>query len=145
MPYATVADCTARRGAAAVRLLADNPHASGEPSYTALEACLEDAASEIDSYLAVRHALPLPAPVPRLLVRLNVDIGIHLRSASADVRTNERKERYETAIATLRDLAAGRSSLGAADPDPPAPAAGPAVQFDAAPRVMTRDSLRGVL
>lgn len=144
MPYATVADCIARRGEDAVRMLADDPHTDGTPAYTALEAALGDASSEIDSYIAARHPLPLD-PVPQLLVRLTVDIGIHLRAASEDVGTEERSRRYENAVRTLKDIAAGRASLGAADPDPPAAGEAPSVEFDATPRVMTRDSLRGLV
>lgn len=145
MAYATVQDCIDRRGGEEpLRELADDPHAD-TLAWGALERALEDASDEIDAYVGARHDLPLD-PVPRLLVRLCVDIGVYRRAADADQSTDERRRRYEDALGLLRDFQAGRASLGAADPDPPAEAEAPAVTVDAAgPRVMTRQSLRGML
>ena len=145
MAYATARDCIDRRGSEEpLRELADDPHADAL-AWDALERALEDASDEIDAYVGARHDLPLD-PVPRMLVRLCVEIGVYIRAADADQGTDERRRRYEDAVGMLRDIREGRASLGAADPDPPAEAEAPAVQVDlAAPRVMTRESLRGIL
>ncbi|MDE0382398.1 MAG: DUF1320 domain-containing protein [Defluviicoccus sp.] len=143
MAYATVQDCIDRRGEESLRELADDPHADAL-AWDALERALEDASDEIDAYVGARHDLPLD-PAPRILVRLCVEIGVYLAAADADQGTDERRRRYEGAIGLLRDIREGRASLGAADPDPPAEAEAPVVQVESFPRVMTRDSLRGML
>lgn len=123
MAYATVRDCIDRRGAEGLRELADDPNApAAEFAWTRLEKALDDASDEIDSYIGARHALPLD-PVPRLLTRLCVEIGIGIRAAEADRGTEMRRKRYEEAIRLLKDIEAGKASLGAQDPDPPAEAA----------------------
>lgn len=143
--YATVQDVTDRLGAAKVRRLADVPTAAESAlAYTALERALGDASSEIDGYVAVRHELPLD-PVPAVLVRLCVDLAVQLRSAGGGLATKDARRRSDRVRELLRDIAAGRLSLGAADPDPPASQASPAVTMRSQPRVMTRTSLRGIL
>ena len=142
--YASAQDCIDRLGEAAVRLLGD-VKGGDPPAWTLLGKALEDASEEIDSYVAARHELPLD-PVPRLLVRLCVEMGVYRRAEGAGLRTDERRRRYDDAIRLLRDIQSGRASLGIADPDPPAPAEGPGVLFDpGAPRVMARGSLGRVL
>ena len=53
------------------------------------------------------------------------------------------KEDYDTALAQLKDLAAGRITLQAAGVEAPAPVEGAAVLFDAPPRIMTGHGLKG--
>lgn len=144
--YATVQDCIDRLGAEAVEQLADNPcPPDGEArSHTALETALADASEEIDGYVGARHELPLE-PVPGLLKRACVDLGVWLRCADSLLATDIREKRAEAVRKLLRDVSKGLVSLGVADPDPPASAEDPAVSVDAAPRVMTRESLKGVV
>ena len=141
--YASIQDCIDRRGEESLRELADDPHAHAL-AWSGLEAALDDATDEIDAYVGARHELPLD-PVPRVLQRLCVEIGIYRRADSADRGTEEMRKRYEDAIRLLKDIQSGRASLGVADPDAPARAESPAVSIDSSPRVMTRESLRGVL
>ena len=141
--YATVQDCIDRRGEEGLRELADDPHAD-ELAWSSLELALADASDEIDAYVGAQHALPLD-PAPRLLVRLCVEIGVYRRAAEADVGTDKRRQRYEDALALLKNIEAGKASLGAGDPDPPAEADDPAVEFVSAPRELTRESLRGLV
>ena len=143
--YATVQDVTDRLGAAEIRSLADVPTAAERDlAWTALERSLADASSEIDGYVAVRHTLPLD-PVPAVLVRLCVDLAVQLRSAGNDLATEDKRRRSDRVRELLRDIAAGRLSLGAADPDPPASQAQPGVSIESPERVMGRDSLRSIL
>lgn len=141
--YATVQDCIDRRGEEGLRELADDPIA-GELAWSGLERALGDATDEIDAYVGARHELPLD-PVPRVLRRLCVEIGIYRRADSADRGTDEMRKRYEDSIRMLRDIQSGKASLGVADPDPPARAESPAVSVESSSRVMTRESLQGVL
>ena len=141
--YATVQDCVDRRGEESLRELADDPHAD-TLAWSGLEEALGDASDEIDAYIGARHELPLE-PVPRVLQRLCVEIGIYRRADSADRGSEEMRKRYEDGIRLLKDIRSGKASLGIADPDPPARAESPSASFDAPARVLTRDSLRGVL
>lgn len=141
--YASVQDCIDRRGEESLRPLADDPHAD-TLAWTELEAALEDASDEIDAYVGARRELPLD-PVPRVLQRLCVEIGIYRRADSADRSTDEMRKRYEDGIRLLKDIQSGKASLGPADPDPPARAESPAVSAESNPRVMARKSLQGVL
>lgn len=138
-PYATVSDCTARRGSRAVEVLQDKAGTDGP-----LERALDDASAEIDGYVGARHALPLD-PVPRILVSLCVDLAFCRAASDAARLTDEDRRRHEGAVRLLRDISRGAVSLGAKDPDPPAEAASPAASVESAPRVMTRSSLRGIL
>ena len=141
--YASLQDCIDRRGGDAVLLLQDVKGAD-PPAYTELETALRDASEEIDAYLGSRHGLPLD-PVPELVRRLCVEIAVYRRSEDAGILTNERSRRYDDAVRLLKDIAAGRASLGAEDPDPPTEAAGQVVAVDSDPRVLSRETLRGIV
>lgn len=116
MPYATQSQLIERFGQPELIQLTDRDGSTGAIVTSVLDAALLDASEEIDSYLRVVRALPLSAPVPDRLVRVAGDIArYHLYDdhAPEDVRT-----RYEDAIRWLRDVAAGRASLGLDDPAP---------------------------
>ena len=116
MSYAAVADLLARYGEDELVQLTDRVGA-GVADAPAMERALQDAAAEIDGYLAVRHALPL-ASVPPLLARIACDIARYRLwddRASEEVRT-----RYEDARRVLEAIAAGRVTLGVTPPESPA-------------------------
>ena len=138
MAYATVQDCIDRSGGRAVERLQD-----GDGANKPLERALDDASDEIDMYLGARHQLPLD-PVPRALLRLCVEIALYRAAADAARLTDEARQRYEDAIRLLKDIEAGKASLGSRDPDPPAQADSAGASFEAPERVMTRESLRGL-
>ncbi|MDP2431269.1 MAG: DUF1320 domain-containing protein [Pseudomonadota bacterium] len=70
---------------------------------------IADAEAEIDAYLANRMALPL-ATVPAILERLAAAIVRHSLYKDAAPETVEKAR--DAAIALLRDVSAGRASLG---------------------------------
>ncbi len=79
----------------------------------AIERALSDAGQDIDGYLAGRYSVPV-APVPATLVRLACDMARYRllgESSGEDARN-----RYKDAIATLRDIGAGRRRLAEMDP-----------------------------
>ena len=141
--YASVQDCIDRRGEESLRELADDPHADAL-AWSALEEALDDATDEIDAYVGARHELPLE-PVPRVLKRLCVEIGVYRRADAAAQSTKEMRTRFEDGIRLLKDIQSGKASLGIADPDPPARAESPAVSVESSERAMTRKGLQGVL
>jgi len=72
---------------------------------------LEKAKDEIDSYISVRHALPLPE-VPSRLRDVSVDLAIYHINMGADALTDEMRTRYKDGLAWLKDVGAGRAQLG---------------------------------
>jgi phage gp36-like protein len=113
MAYATLQDFTDRFGAAELTQL------TGSAGMTAaLQRALDDAAAEIDGYLATRYALPL-STVPTVLVRVGCDIARYRlwdQAASEEVAA-----RYASAVQFLTSVSKGIVQLGI---DPPPPAGG---------------------
>lgn len=112
MSYASVADLTARLGEEELTQLTDRLGA-GVVDAALAEAALDEAAAEIDAYLAGRHALPL-ATVPPILARLACDIARY--RLMPDNPIEEARKRYEDARRLLEGIAAGRVSLGLPPP-----------------------------
>ena len=136
MAYATQQDLIDRFGESEVIALTDRsdpPAGAVDAAVAAL--ALSDADSEIDVYVGRRYTLPLE-PVPTVLVRVACDIARYRLSDDADVLTEEVSNRYNGALRLLRDLAAGKATLGVAAPpvlDSP--------RVNAQPRVFTRETL----
>ncbi|WP_282094320.1 gp436 family protein [Epibacterium ulvae] len=117
----------------------------GTPDADAIARALDAATSEIDSYIGVRFALPLPEP-DELLKQFCVDIALYRLAASADVQTEEHRTRYKDAIHHLKDVSRGAATLktglqsdgesSVGDRPRPIVAAGPERQF-------TRAHMRG--
>lgn len=110
MPYASLADLIERFGSDDVTVAADRDR-DGEPDAGVVDAALEDASAEIDSYLAQVYRLPLPS-VPRLVRRLACDIAFHRLSPEADTSTEYRRTRYDEAVSLLKRIAKREVSLG---------------------------------
>lgn len=70
---------------------------------------LADADAEINGYLSTRYTLPL-SPVPAVLEKLACDIARYQLFENAV--TEIVKQRYENAIRFLKDVAAGKVTLG---------------------------------
>lgn len=105
---------------------------------------VEQAESLIDGYLVRRgYVLPL-SPVPGLVKGWTRDIARYLLHKDREGRedTDPVVRAYRDALRFLELIAAGKFSLGAADPIASDPAAVD-VRFDAAPSVFSRDELRG--
>ena len=80
----------------------------GQIDSDALQIALSDASDEIDSYLAVRHSLPLES-TPDILVRLCADIARY--RLYNDRMLDEVEKRYQDSIKLLRDIARGTAQL----------------------------------
>jgi phage gp36-like protein len=137
--YATQQDIVDRYGQDLLLLIADRD-ADAVIDVDVVTRALTDATAEIDTYLAAKYELPLPS-VPEVLVRLCVDVVVYRLSSEADAATEERRIRYDDAIALLRRIASGEVSLGL--PDPPPSSSGAAV-VSGEGRVFSRKSMRGV-
>ena len=135
--YATQQDIEDRCGPDTLLILADR-NADGLVDTDMVGRALADAASEIDTYLGVRHELPL-AQIPVALVRLCVDIAVYRLAAEADQATDERRNRYNDAVKLLMQVSKGTASLGL-----PEPAAGSGVNVavvSGPPRRSSRETL----
>jgi phage gp36-like protein len=137
MPYATQQDLVDRFTEAQLLAIADRDADSALDADVVTKA-LDDASEEIDSYISTRYALPL-ATVPGRLVAVASDIAfykLHPAAAPEDVR-----QRYDDAIAFLKNVSKGVALLDVGGAEPPVAAAG--VDFEGPERVFTRDSMKG--
>lgn len=135
--YATQQNLSERFGDETLVQLADRD-GDGQADTGVLDQVLGDAAALIDGYVKVRYGLPL-ASTPPLLRALALDVAfyqLHPHGAPEEVR-----HRYKDALATLRDLAAGKVDLDVAGE---APASEPSTGEVVAPdRTFSRDDLGG--
>lgn len=138
--YCTQQDIEDRYGSDALLLIADRDN-DGTVDAQAVSDAIDDASAEIDVYVGEAHDLPLPT-VPSALVRVCVDITVYRLSATADIGTEEKRQRYEDAIALLKQIAKGEISLGLTDP--PTPTNG-AVNISGPDRQFTRRKMGNVL
>jgi phage gp36-like protein len=111
MAYAEKADMEGRYGASEMDSLAA---ALGNPS---IGAALDDAAGEIDGYLARRYALPLPSGKKYPLLRwLSCDVARYrLWEGKISDEVDTVYMRYRRAVKVLEDLASGDALLVSED------------------------------
>ncbi|EAQ65979.1 hypothetical protein MED121_02170 [Marinomonas sp. MED121] len=114
-------------------------------SDTAIDEALSQADDEINSYLARRYVLPLPE-VPSLLRKQAVTIAFYWLADRDQQATNLMMERYEKALASLKEIAKGSRELGL--PTLSAPTEGAVGKVELVQdneRLFTRKGLGGVL
>lgn len=133
MTYCDKAGMVARFGEDELIRLTDS--GDGSMDETAINAATSDASDEIDSYLAVRHTLPLSS-VPALLVRLCADIARY--RLYDDRMLDEVQKRYDDSVKLLKDIARGSAVLPI-----PTTTAGSEVSTSRSreDRIFTRDTL----
>ena len=105
--YCTQAGMVARFGEVELIRLTDT-NDTGAMDSAPIEAALSDASDEIDTYLAVRHSLPL-ASTPDILVRLCADIARY--RLYDDRMLDEVEKRYDDSVKLLKDIARGSAQL----------------------------------
>ncbi|MCU4623903.1 DUF1320 domain-containing protein [Acinetobacter radioresistens] len=101
--YATRADMEARFGVNEISNLK-----AMQTVENAIEQALQDAAEEIDSYVAVKYQLPLPE-VPSTLKRIACNIARYRLYFQRP--TEEVENRYKAEIDFLKRIADGRATL----------------------------------
>jgi phage gp36-like protein len=142
MIYATTADLESYLGSEAYLRLCDRDD-SGAVDTSDIEEALDRASSLADSYIAKWiPALQAAAAVPRLLVQHVCDIAVYLLGGNR--ATDKHRVRYEDALRWLREVQAGRASLGI----PPLevdPNAGGIAVVVSQPRTMRLDQTRCLL
>lgn len=103
---------------------------------------LADAYAEINGYLSTRYTLPL-SPVPAALEKLACDIARYqlFENAVTDIV----KERYDNAIRFLKDVAAGKVTLGVDSNNAQAATISNAVQMSSSTKVFSRGESGGFI
>ncbi len=135
MPYATQQHLIDRFGGDELAQLTDRVNGSVIDAAVVARA-LSDADAEIDGYLAVRFALPLPR-VPAVLVRIACDMA---RFRLYDSVPDSIRKRYEDAVRDLKGYASGSLALDGVAPLLPA-ATSVAVKVQAPDRLFGTDTL----
>jgi len=110
-----------------------------------IDEALATADDEINGYLSRRFVLPLPT-VPDLLKRNAIVIAFYWLADRDNQATYLLRERYDRAIAKIKEIAAGKIDLGLPTPDmPPEGSVGKVELVQENERLFTRNSLKGVL
>lgn len=115
MPYATRSEFVDQYGQDAVLVVADRD-SDGVIDDLVVDNALARASAEIDSYVGVKHRLPLSV-VPDRFAGLTGDIAMYLLSSEGGSLTEDKRKRYEDAISYLRRVATGEAGLGLPTPD----------------------------
>lgn len=135
MAYSQLSDIKLQLEDAALLELTDDANA-GEIDPDVVARAIADADADIDTYLAVRYALPLSS-TPAMVRKASVELAIcNLYARRPGLLPEERKGRCERMREFLEQVAAGKRSLGADDPGASAND-GPAATTDKDDRVFT--------
>jgi phage gp36-like protein len=109
LPYAVQADLTPRRlTAAELAQLTDDVRGS-EINVAVVTQVLTEASGKIDSYCRLRYNVPLQSS--EQIKGLTLDIAEYLLFARRRRITDDVRQRYDDAIAFLKDVSAGRAAL----------------------------------
>ena len=112
---------------------------TGEIDDDVLDSAITDATSVIDGYLGGVYALPIAGPSPDPLPRLCKDIARYM--LYDDMVPETIQQRYDAAIALLKDIASRKFALPLPLTTANATSAG-AAEISGGERVMSRDSLK---
>jgi len=125
MPYAIVQEMIDRFGEKEILQLTnrEDPR-NGAIDEFVVENAIADAGNRIDSYLGQRYSLPL-ATIPGGIK----DACIHMARYNLydDKKPEWVKDRYNEAVAWLKDIATGKASLGEIEEPAAAPSSGKVV------------------
>lgn len=141
--YATKQDLEDRDGSMLYNLALDRSTDTLNDVW--IDEALATADDEINGYLSRRFVLPLPT-VPDLLKRNAIVIAFYWLADRDNQATDLLRERYDRAIAKIKEIAAGKIDLGLPTPDmPPEGSVGKVELVQENERLFTRNSLKGVL
>jgi phage gp36-like protein len=109
------------------------------PDSQVVNEAISRADAEIDSYLGMRHTLPL-ATLPDQVKGLSIDMALYHLYSRRSVAPTVRRQKYEAAVAFLKLVAAGEAVLDDAGDASSGDQVMAGSEFSSAPRVFTRDS-----
>ncbi len=90
----------------------------GEIDATKVDQAIAGAEAEAESYINVKYRVPVAAPIPQRVKDLCVDIAVYRLYKRRQSAPDKVLKAYDYAIAFLKDVAAGRATLGI-EPIPP--------------------------
>ncbi len=140
--YCDQAQMVERFGEQVVLQLTDRAGA-GVIDAAVLGAAIADASAEIDMYLAGRYALPL-STVPLTVARLACVLTRDVLATGSDVSDERWSRQADDARKLLREIAAGKVSLGV-DALAQDPAGEDGAQMVSGGRIWNRDESKGFL
>lgn len=138
MAYITSADLALRMTSDELVQLADFDE-DGVADATVLARAIADAESLADSYIGARTAVPLTT-VPTHVRALCVNMAIYYLHLGRRSVTEDIRKQYEEDLKQLRDIAAGKATLG--DADAQAGQVHPSAEHTGADRQFSRDTLK---
>lgn len=118
MPYATLQNAIDLYGEREVLTAVDRDE-DGVADPTAITNALAQASTFMDSYIGAVYDVPIDSP-PDHMVKYAIDIAIYNCSNDFGTLTKEKRQRYEDAVAWLKDISTGKAVLGVATEDAPA-------------------------
>lgn len=114
---------------------------SGEvPDGQVVAEAISRADAEIDAACGLRYTVPL-APVPERVKTLSADLAIYHLYSRRSVAPEVWRQKYQDALAFLKQVAAGQATLAGSGGEPPAAAAREAAEMDSNQRIFSRDTL----
>ncbi len=110
MPYCTQTDIERRISSADLVRLADHD-GDGATDGAVVTQAIEDAQSDIDSYLQKKYSVPV-SPVPTVLRKRTVTLAIYYLMLGRDSVTEDWRHAYDEVIAWLKDIVDNKAELG---------------------------------
>jgi phage gp36-like protein len=109
MPYATQNDLLQRMTLVQLTQLTDDSN-TGQPDATVVSGALEEASGRVDAYCRERYVTPLqPSDTVTTVTR---DVAVYfLFSRRPQKMSDVVRQRYEDAMALLKDISAGKAVL----------------------------------
>ncbi|RKY70046.1 MAG: DUF1320 domain-containing protein [Candidatus Latescibacterota bacterium] len=125
MAYCTLTDLKEAIDERELLQLTDDANA-GAIDQTRIDQMILDADSEINGYLGSRYSVPM-VPVLPIIIKYSVDIAIYNLYSRRQGPPEHRETRYKNAIRFFEQVAAGKITLGANDPNPTVTAGAPLI------------------
>lgn len=136
MAYITQDDIEHRIGLDDLKALADYD-GDAAPDADVVAQAIADAQGEVDSYLQVKFAVPVAAPIPAVLQMHCTGMAVYYLQLGRDSVTENYRKAYEDAIKWLKDVVAGKASLGV-EPKPAEASGAPGVKHQVDDRLFGR-------
>lgn len=141
MVYASQSDIIDAYGIDLLTIVADRD-GDGEIDPGVVDRALASASAIIDAHVLGRYPAPWPV-VPELVRDTCVDIAMYKLSGEGRGLTDERRRRYDDALALLKRIAAGQADLDVPAASSAAVVPDSGVMLDEAPRMFGPGALRG--
>ena len=139
MAYSTITDILNQLDEQTLIQLTDDA-GMGAVNQSVITAAIADADSEIDSYCGSRYDVPLSSATG-MIRKISVDMAIYnLYGRRSQGPPETVAERYKNAVRFLRDVSAGKVTLGANAPTEPE-SSGPQSTTDKDDRIFTKTTL----